>query len=481
MTNAAVKDAKEVYIATGRLNRNIISKEISISWYKCKLQNLNPKDPFKIIGEKPSINFDIKFLSYVDSTVPQYFDYILVNMSLQKCSSRMTLSNFTDMDTIDDLAIGTNGGYLAYKTQTNQLVSLDEHYLDRLSDFYSYGILISQGEKNLGVLMLLSRDKPNEYDIVKLKEKLNQYYEKSEVMSSEQSVNNLKTQNISQLFAYPEKYVEDFKQTIDKMSNHLLPVLIRGSQGSGKSTLARFLASKSLKLPYVISLNDTPRILQKSYLEYGLSQFETVIIEDLEHAMPEFLGLLTVYTEEFILGKNKDEVNKYKCSKLILTTGYKANDQDEINLSMQVMKQLEKIIERLRLNTVNLVNMNYFADHMEDLIDSILFKNGVKSSDVYRSKLIEYARGKSFKSVQQIIELSIDEAHLDAKMILTNFPTSISESIIELDLFEKEYILKIYDLLDNNMTATANALNIGRSTLYRKLEKYQNDTLKADK
>lgn len=481
MTNAAVKDAKEVYITTGRLNRNIISKEISISWYKCKLQNLNPKDNFKIIGEKPSINFDPKFLSYVDSTVPQYFDYILVNMSLQKCSSRMILSNLIDMDTIDDLAIGTNGGYLSYKTQTNQLVSLDEHYLDCLSGFYSYGIIISHGEKILGVLMLLSKDKPNEYDIVKLKEKLLIYYEKSEVMSSEQSVSNLKKQNISQLFAYPENYMADFKQIVDKVSGNLLPVLIRGSQGSGKSTLARLLSSKNSKLPFILSLNDTSRILQKTYLEYGLSQFDTVIVESLEYASPEILSLLTVYTEQSILGKNRELDSNYKCFKLILTTAYKTDEQDEITLSMQVVKQLEKIVERLRLNAVNLVNTNYFVDQLEELVDSILRKNGVEASDVYRSKLIEYSRGKSFKSVQQIIDISIDELHSDDIKILTNFPASISESILELDLYEKAYIMKIYELLDNNMTATANALNIGRSTLYRKLEKYQNETLIAEK
>lgn len=481
MTNAAVKDAKEVYIATGRLNRNIISKEISISWYKCKLQNLDPKDPFKIIGEKPSINFETKFLSYVDSTVPQYFDYILVNMSLQKCSSRMTLSNFTDMDTIDDLSIGTNGGYLTYKTQTNQLVSLDEHYLDLLSEFYTYGILISHGEKILGVLMLLSKDKPNDYDIVKLKEKLLQYYEKSEVMAYEKSESNLKTQNINQLFAYPQHFMDDFKQTVEKMSNNILPVLIRGSQGSGKSTLARLIANNNLKLPYILSLNDTPRILQKTYLEYGLSQFDTVIVESLEYAMPELLSLLTVYTEQIIIGKIKDSHSNYKCSKLILTTAYNEEIQDEITLSMQVVKQLEKIIERLKLNTVNLVNTNYFADQFEVLIEAILAKNSVKASDVYKSKLIEYSKGKSFKSVQKIIDISIDEAYSDDIKNLTNFPVSISESILELDLYEKAYIMKIYELLDNNMTATANALKIGRSTLYRKLEKYQNETPKSEK
>jgi len=476
MTNVAVKDAKDVYITTGRLNRNIISKEISISWYKCKLQNLNPKDSIKIVGEKPTINFDTKFITYVDTIVPIYFDYILVNMSLQKCSSRIQLTNLVEMDTIDDLAIGTNGGYLTYKTQSNQLVSQDEHYLDCLSDKYSYGIMISHGEKMLGVLMLMSKEKPNEYDIAKIREKLVQYYSKSEVTTSETILSNVPDQNIRHFFAYPERFMVEFEQSLDKIGNNTLPILIRGSRGSGKSTLARLISEKKNKMPYIISLNDTPRILQKSLIENGLSHFDTVIIESLEKADPEAIGLLTVYTEEILLGKYKDKVDNYKCSTLILTTAYGLKNQCEIAMSSQQEKQLVKYIDRLKLNTVNLLNTSDFNSEMKELIVAMLNKNGVSATDAYKTKLIEYSRDRSFKTVQQIIELSIDEEQSLNPKILSNFPTSISETILDLETYEKEYILKIYSLLDNNMTATASILNIGRSTLYRKLEKYQNDT-----
>ena len=476
MTNAAVKDAKDVYITTGRLNRNIISKEISISWYKCKLQNLNPKDSIRIVGEKPTINFDTKFLNYVDTIVPIYYDYILVNMSLQKCSSRIHLTNLGGMDTIDDLAIGTNGGYLTYKTQSNQLVSQDEHYLDCLSDKYSYGIMISHGEKMLGVLMLISKEKPNEYDIAKIREKLIQYYSKSEVTTSEIISSTVPEHNIRHFFAYPDSFMIEFEQGLNKIGNNTLPILIRGSQGSGKSTLARLISEKNNIIPYIISLNDTPRLLQKSYIENGLSHFETVIIESFEKADPETISLLTVYTEEILRGKYKDKVDNYKCSKLILTTAYGSKNQGEFTISSHQEKQLIKFIDRLKLNTVNLLNISDFIGQMNELVVAMLSKNGVSVTDAYKTKLIEYSRDRSFKSVQQIIELSIDEEQSVNPKILSNFPTSISETILDLEAYEKEYILNIYSLLDNNMTATASILNIGRSTLYRKLEKYQNDT-----
>lgn len=476
MTNAAVKDAKDTYIKTGRLNRNIISKEISISWYKCKLQNINPKDQIKHIGEKPTINFEVKFLTYIDSIVPQYFDYILVNMSLQKCSSRMQLTNFVEMDTIDDLAIGTNGGYLAYKTQNNQLVSLDEHYLECLSGCYSYGMIVSKGERILGVLMLLSNDKPNEYDIGKIKDKLFQFNEKAEVLSSQTMIDDVHEKELKQFFAYPDSYMKEFKLIIDKIGDNALPLLIKGDVGSGKSTLARFIADKESALPYCISLEDTPSILQKQYIEYGLSQFDTVIIEDLENADLDVLKLLTVYTEEILNVKYREKDSYRKCLNLIMTTIYSDEFKGNLSLSKQREKQLSKFMNKLKLNTVNLVNTSAFLNQIDILAEAILAKNSVSASDAYKIMLIEYCKTHSFKEVQCMIDISIDEAKLDDNEQLLNFPISITHTILDLETYEKEYILKVYELLDNNMTATASILNIGRSTLYRKLEKYHNET-----
>ncbi len=477
MTNVTVKDAKKIYIETGRLNRNIINKEISISWYKCKLQNLNPKDRFKQSVDKPTISYDPKFMSYIESVVPLHYDYILVNMSLQKCSSRMALSNFEEMDTIDDLAIGTNGGYLTYKTQTNQLVSLDEHYLDCLSNYFSYGIVISQGEKMLGVLMLLSTEKPNDYDIVKIREKLIQYSVKSEPALSEGLSIASTFRTVRQLFAYPETYMDTFENHIEKYRTNMLPILICGSAGSGKSTLALLIAEKKSNVPFIISLNETSRTFQKQRLENAMSHFETVIVEQLECADPEVISVLTVYTEEFLLNKFHEKHSNYKCSKLILTTAYDSKFNSKISLSRLQEKQLVKFIDRLKLNTVNLLNTNDFETSIDALSDALLGRNEVRSTDAYRAKLIAYLCEHSFKEAQRMVEISIDDAQQAGSIILEVFPVSMTETLMNLEQNEKEYILKIYDLLDKNMSATANILNIGRSTLYRKLDKYQNDTL----
>ena len=51
---------------------------------------------------------------------------------------------------------------------------------------------------------------------------------------------------------------------------------------------------------------------------------------------------------------------------------------------------------------------------------------------------------------------------------------------ISLELMEKQHIIKILKDVKGNMTLAANILEIGRNTLYRKIEKYAIDCSKID-
>jgi transcriptional regulator with PAS, ATPase and Fis domain len=54
----------------------------------------------------------------------------------------------------------------------------------------------------------------------------------------------------------------------------------------------------------------------------------------------------------------------------------------------------------------------------------------------------------------------------------TKLPFIGREHLSTLDELEKEYIIYLLDLVDNNMKKTAKILNISRTTLYNKLKKY---------
>ncbi|MDP0920003.1 hypothetical protein Q6272_33750, partial [Klebsiella pneumoniae] len=71
MKTMQIKDAKVHFIETGRLNRNIIRDEISISWYKCKLSQLDhSKKTFSYEDKKRVSLIEPKFIEFIDSIIP---------------------------------------------------------------------------------------------------------------------------------------------------------------------------------------------------------------------------------------------------------------------------------------------------------------------------------------------------------------------------------------------------------------------------
>lgn len=476
MSDASILNAKKTYIETGRLNRNLINKEVAISWYKCKLQNMLPNDPIKIQGNKINSHFSVKFMAYLDSIISEKYQYILVNTSLQKCSSRIVDTKISMMDSIDDLAIGTNAGYIAFKTQLLQTVTPDEHYLECMTSYYSTGLLITNNDKLQGVLLLLSDTKPNEYDLLKIREYLTKYNKREDVEVINESISendDLKIE-LSTIFAYPEDYFRHFNKSIEKLEHSALPILIRGDSGSGKSTLSLYFALKKSQNPVIVNLLDTIPIIHKAFIEKALYQNETLVIENIQEISQDAISLLTVYNDELTSYISSDKPFKYKCLNLILSIDY--NRFENIKDTTKG-KQIDKLVNKLKINTVNLVNTNAFESDYTLLVDAILERNSLKAKDAVYSKLKYFCGNKTFKQIQESIEKSVLSGSIDANRMLTNLEFDHDDKIDSLEVFEKKYILKIYELLEENMSATADALKIGRSTLYRKLEKYQNDTL----
>lgn len=474
MNETSIKNAKKIYIETGRLNRNLINKEVAISWYKCKLQNIKLEDSIKVTGMIINNYFDNKFISFIDSIVPMNYQYILVNINLQKCSSRIDDPMLINMDSIDDLAIGTNGGYITYKTLSNQTISLDEHYLDCLTLYHTSGIMINNNDKLQGVLMLLSEIKPNEYDLIRIKEKLMNYNNRVDVdvLNRNSDLNRDTHIELSDFFAYPGDYFQLFEKTIEKLQQGTLPILIKGDKGSGKSTLGLYFALKKGINYLNLNLNDITKEHQKTAINNALFQNETVIVDNLQEISYDALALLTVYNDEIIAYITKEKSSKYKCLNLILTIDYTTFLTIK-NTSKG--KLIDKLTSKLIVSTVNLVNTDVFHDD-PTLIEAILHRNHIKGNDIVKTKLKYLSTKVSFKEIQNSIEISIVKGNLDSNNMLFDIPVEIQEKIETLEEYEKKYVLNVYHMLDKNMTATSDALNIGRSTLYRKLEKYQNDT-----
>jgi len=53
--------------------------------------------------------------------------------------------------------------------------------------------------------------------------------------------------------------------------------------------------------------------------------------------------------------------------------------------------------------------------------------------------------------------------------------SDFDEECYQLEYIEREHIIKVLTMWEGNITKSAKMLNVGRNTLYRKIEKYKID------
>lgn len=478
MSDISVKDAKKTYIETGRLNRNIIDKEVSISWYKCKLQNMSPKDNFRIINEEIKNPFDAKFINYIDSIILDHFQFIIANKSLQVCSKRITDQKLKSIQSIDDLCIGTNGGYISQKIHLSHQVKYDEHYLDLLSSYCTCGIVLTDSIKTFGTLMIISELKIEEYEVAKINELLSKYYAKEEFDVVEYRSENLDNNelHLSNMLAYPTVYFDEFSSKLSKIVKMGLPIVIKGEKGTGKSILASYLLLKSNLTHSVVILSNSNKTIHRQLIEAALFHNETVVLENIEYISDDSAQLLTAYSELILTKGKHSKYSNYKCSTLIMTT-VNIDDNSEIyNINNRVVF---KLLEKLSMSTVNLVNSNYFMDDIDELIDKISKRYPYKMSQSFRNHVLSDLVTLNYKTTVENIEISMNNHVNNESKILLFHVNDVKQIPKTLEQIEYEHIKSIYEMMDHNIAATADVLEIGRTTLYRKLEKmkvFQNET-----
>lgn len=466
------KEIKLSYIETGRLNRNLVSKEIAISWYKCRLQNMLPDDPFKELVTNGITHFEDKFLRFIDSIVPQMYQYVLVNDKLFKCFERTSDPILKSIVSVDDLCIGTNAAYISLKTSNSQSVIYHEHYLNALSDYNETAIPIKVGEKPIAVISLFSKDIISEYDIIKIKDALIKYQQNDTFRVEKKKTNIYDGESIklNDYFTLPDHELTSLEQNVQKLIKVKLPILVVGSEGTGKTTLSMLICLKKEKVPFILNYAEVPLMMQKNLTETVLSQYETVVFDNIEYCNRETLALLSVYSDRILDNKSKSDANNLKVFNMILTTGYNYSNNSHI---MKNSKALSSLIEKMKFSTVNLVNTDVYNDDYKEMLRDMLRKNRLKCRESDFIKLMQVSQKRTFKEIQH----SIDQASVDLEENLIVGLSDPNENRIKsLETYEREHIVETLKYCEGNMTTAAEILGIGRATLYRKLQKYQNET-----
>lgn len=468
MSTMNLRDAKEHFIESGRLNRNVVRNEISISWYKCRLSQLSIHHDGTMCHNNKKIKttnkFDPSFIDYLDSIIPASYDFVIADQNHNAIYQRTDNQSVKLIQCIEEHCIGTNAGALALKTGIDQIVMNHEHYLNSWSELFTYGIPIREEADIIGAIMLIASFRPSEMDIAIVKEKLKQF-EKRSTRTIETEVKELKFEDY---FSYPTKFRETFIQSLSRLSVVNTPVMIMGGQGSGKTTLAWYLSLSNGLSPYFVSGKNIPKKMESEIIKKALYQYDTVVIENFESLSSENKQLLTAYTEEKIISNTSEKYANYSAQSIILTTDYNSEDQyDKIDL---------KLMNRYSVNTIRLKNLDLFKDDLREILKGLLDRYEMRISEDAINVVAKNEDMRSFRDLSAFIERLIVKNRDKPIIEVSDLIYKKENNIHSLEEQEKKYVSFVYERMDNNISATAEVLKIGRSTLYRKLEKYQIDT-----
>ena len=470
MKNIQVREAKKMFIKTGRLNKKVISQTISNSWYRCYIAHLDPKLEIQSeINVENSQKYDQKLFDFVHKIMGDHIVFSICNHKGKIIGTNATSGIMSKINNVDELYIGTNAGAISVKTERLSRVALEEHYLDQLSHLYSYAVPIKVDKQVIAYVFLITEIEQNDIELMRLEEKLKHYKKAHEENAIEhETVESLL--DFDDFFSTTPSYKAEILEFIKKTGSIRLPILILGTSGSGKSTLSAYLASLYGENFTNIDALNVPEPMQYNAIISALYHNRTVIVENIEYCSEKTMSLLTVYTEEKFIKKIDDKYSKFKCSNIILTT---------INSDKIAVKKLisaSRLVERIVQNSFVMKNLYDFKEESCKLVNNMLSRYDVEFSDDYLEGLVKLGDKQSFKD----IILTVKNTRLNSPSVNSYnrlyLPKIEEDKLMSLEELEADYIRKILGKVEYNISLAAEILKISRSTLYRKIDKYKIET-----
>lgn len=145
---------------------------------------------------------------------------------------------------------------------------------------------------------------------------------------------------------------------------------------------------------------------------------------------------------------------------------------------------------RLNVLPINLPSLRERTEDIPALVDYFmkriskrLNKKSVQIPDAYMTYLKNYNWPGNIRELENLIELIINTETIPAYGIVKERhvkkePLPMDIELVSLETKEKEHIYQVLKFYSGNITLAAKCLNVGRNTLYRKLEKYKIDCSK---
>lgn len=287
-------------------------------------------------------------------------------------------------------------------------------------------------------------------------------------------------------------------KTIEKVSSTDANILLLGENGTGKGVIAKAIhaqSSRSKEVFMSVDLGALSESLFESELfghkkgsftdakEDRMGRFESANggsifldeIGNLSAAMQSKLLTVLQSGEVFRLGENTPRnVN----ARVIAATNAKLDDRIKEGEFREDLYY--------RLNTIE-IEIPPLRDRLTDIPDLVNFflerygkkynRQGIAVSDVTLKKMMKYHWPGNIRELEHALERAVimSESNLlqaDDFLLKKNDNSHNYSNTTNLEELEEETIKRVINQYDGNMSKVAKELGIGRTTLYRKLEKY---------
>lgn len=292
--------------------------------------------------------------------------------------------------------------------------------------------------------------------------------------------------------------IQDVFKTIEKVAPTEANILILGENGTGKEMAAQAIHQHSnhKEQPFIkVDLGAIPESLFESELfghkkgaftdaredragRFTMADGGTLFLDEIGNlSLPMQAKLLTAIQSKMITPVGSNKAIPVDC-RIITAT----------NSNLIKMVEEKEFREDLlyRLNTIEIMlpplrnrkeDLPLFVAHFINQYTSKYRKNGISISDQALDYLCAYDWPGNIRELQHAIERAVIMTENDIlqpdDFILSNSGKSPQKSeTLNLDEIEKSTIQQALDKFNGNVSKAAKELGLGRTTMYRKMDKY---------
>ena len=296
---------------------------------------------------------------------------------------------------------------------------------------------------------------------------------------------------------YQSGSMKKLMETIEKVAPTDATILITGENGTGKEVLARSIHRLSQRCKHSMLKVDlgsisenlfeseifghvkgafTDAVVDKSG-RFEIADGSTILLDEIGNIPVSMQSkLLTVLQNQIVsrVGSNKEIPFDVR---LICAT----------NMPIKEMVQTGEFRQDLlyRINTVELEipplrkrkeDISLIADHYLKIYGKKYLKNGLKIDDEAMMDLVDYGWPGNIRELQHAVERAVIMANgavlTKDDFLLPKRALQVDKDSLKVVDLEKQAIFDAIEKFPGNLSKAATELGIGRTTLYRKMKKY---------